>query len=175
MKSVLRYFLVVILSVFCLFTVMTCVSQAQGSWQSVDEGLVLVNTKASILDRDGKRQDILDIYDSFKTPDFIVCSGPKGESPIYKIAKTDVKQMELDGFYTNMSGWEYAGCTFTLNNGKTVSGYIMVTHMGLHGYRTFEGRSDVGGIMISWKRLKKIEFEGNWIMLPQKPDTRDDV
>jgi hypothetical protein len=128
--------------------------------------VVLVNTFASVLDRDGHRENVTDIYDSFKSGSFYVCAGPMGQSPIYRIPKKDVICLELDGFSQNMSGWDYAACTVTLSNNKQQKGYIVAFHMGLQGYRTFQGKCDVGEYMISWKRLKKINFLGRWIEAP---------
>lgn len=143
------------------------------SWQSQDENIMLMNTYAKVLDRNGKKQVITDVFDSFETEYFILTSGTKGQSPLYKIPKEDVVSMELDGFYTNMSGWDYAGCEFVLKGNKRKKGFIKVFHMGLHGYRTFEGESDVGDFMISWKKLKKIEFLGKWVKFPVKKKNND--
>jgi len=144
------------------------------SWQSQDEDIVLMNTYARVLDRDGKKQVITDIYDSFETRCFIVASGKKGQSPLYKIPKEDVLSIELDGFYENMSGWDYAGCELILKGNRRKKGYIKVFHMGLPGYRTFEGKSDVGDFMISWKKLKKIEFLGKWVKLSVKKKSNNE-
>jgi len=137
-------------------------SKEQGSWQSQNDGVFMINTQAKVLDRDGYKQVITNVHDSFETPDFILAAGPKGQSPLYKIPKKDVLQMELDGYYENISGWDYAGCELILTGNRKKKGYIKVFHMGLNAFRSFNGKSSVGEFMISWKRLKKIEFIGKW-------------
>ncbi|MCD4783656.1 MAG: hypothetical protein K8T10_07495 [Candidatus Eremiobacteraeota bacterium] len=144
------------------------------SWQAQDDNVMFMNTYAKVLDRDGVKQVITDVYDSFETKSFILASGNKGQSPLYKIHKEDVISMELDGFYTNMSGWDYAGCEFVLKGNLRKKGFIQVFQMGLHGYRTFEGKSNVGDFLISWKKLKKIEFLGQWVEFPIKKKNNDD-
>ena len=159
---------------FILFTGTKINAQEkQGSWQSQDDRVRCINQKAKVLDRDGYKQVITGIYDTFETPDFILASGSRGQSPLYKIPKKDVLVMELDGFYTNMSGWDYAGCELTLTGNRKKKGYLKVFHMGLHGYRAFKGHSNVGEFMISFKRLKKVEFIGDWevIPLPKRGET----
>lgn len=138
----------------------------QGTWQSQDDRVRCINQKAKVLDMDGNKQLITDIHDTFETPDFILCAGPKGQSPLYKIPKQDVLIMELDGFYENMSGWDYAGCEMTLTNDRKIKGFIQVGHMGLPAFRAFKGKSNVGEFMISFKRLKKVEFLGAWEIIP---------
>ena len=140
--------------------------EKQGSWQSQDDRVRCINHKAKVLDMDGNKQVITDIHDTFETPDFILCAGSKGQSPLYKIPKKDVLVMELDGFYENMSGWDYAGCEMTLTNNRKIKGFIQVAHMGLPAFRAFKGKSDVGEFMISFKRLKKVEFIGEWEIIP---------
>lgn len=141
-------------------------SGAQEKQDRPKKETVLINTFASVLDRDGHRENVTDIYDSFKSAYLYVSAGQYGQSPIYKIPKRDVACIELDGFYQNISGWDYAACEVTLVNGKKQSGYILAFHMGLVGYRTFTGKCDVGEYMISWKRMKKINFLGRWIEAP---------
>jgi hypothetical protein len=131
---------------------------------------ILINTYAKVLDRDGKKQVVTNIFDSYETDAFIVCSGTEGQSPIYRVPKKDVLAMELDGITTNMSGWDYAGCELLLKGDRRLKGYITVFHMGLNEYRTFQGKSEYGTYMISWKRLKKIEFLGNWVEAPPKKE-----
>ncbi len=163
--ALLLIFLTLSISFFSL-TYKIHAQEKQGSWQSQDDRVRCINKKAKVLDMDGNKQVITDIHDTFETPDFILCAGSKGQSPLYKIPKQDVLVMVLDGFYENMSGWDYAGCEMTLTNNRKIKGFIKVGHMGLPSFRAFKGISDVGEFMISFKRLKKVEFIGVWEIIP---------
>lgn len=143
-------------------------------WQEHDDrsDTILVNTRAILLDRTGKRQVITDVYDSFESNYFIVSSGRMGQSPIYRIPKNEVLSIEFDGFYQNMSGWDYANAWFVLTGDRRFKCYVKVFHAGLNGYRTFQGKAEWGDIMISWKKVKKIEFAGDWIEVPKAKDEK---
>lgn len=151
-----------------LFLLMSSVDrQVYGSeFFKKSNDMIMINTKAMVLDRNGKRQVITDIYDSIMTPVFIVSTGRSGQSPIYQVPKKDVVSMELDEIHTNMSGWDYAAVKITLADNKIIEGYIKTSHLGLHGYRNFQGTSEFGSFLISWKRIKRVDFEGNWIEIP---------
>ncbi len=125
---------------------------------------VLINTRVRILDRDGREHIVTDCYDSSHRHHLILCSGPQGQSPIFFIPKEDISSIEMDGLTTNISGWDYSKALVVLKDGKTQSGFVQVEHIGHDGYRTFEGESPVGYFIISWLRVKKIQFEGQWKM-----------
>jgi hypothetical protein len=136
--------------------------RAEEFWKEADEKNTIVNTKALALDRDGRKTVLTDCFDSFQTTYFILSSGSEGQSPIYRIDKKEVISIEFDGYYTNMSGYEYIGADVKLKNNLQKKGFFEVAHMGNLAARTFNGTSDVGKCLISWKRLKKIEFIGEW-------------
>jgi hypothetical protein len=160
----------VALLLLMLLLTLSISSQARADyfWKGAEEKNFTINAKVRILDRDGHEQIVTECYDSFHAPYFVLCADKEGQSPLYRIDKKDVTFMEMDGYYTNMSGWEYVGVDMHLKNNRQKKGFIQVAHMGNLEYRTFNGITDLGKYMISWRRLKKIEFLGEWKMVPDE-------
>lgn len=126
---------------------------------------IYLNSRAVILDMDGREETVTCCYDSDSDKDLILSLGAKGQSPVYLIDKSRIASIELDGITSNMSGWDFARATVTLKNGYKKSGFIQITHIGNDGYRTYEGLTSIGRYAISWKRLKRIDFVGKWRMV----------
>jgi hypothetical protein len=149
----------------CAIAVLACSSFARADSNTAPvpgDNTGLVNTKAVILDMDGRQHQVSQCRDSDVSAHFIVCSTGKGESPYWKIDKDNVASIELDGITTNFSGWDYAGAIVKLKNNRVKKGYIQVGNIAHSGYRTFQGVDDEGIFIISWQRLKKIDFTGEW-------------
>lgn len=158
------YRTILLILLFCLWPGVSSYCQdnpGAGSYSPSSE-VIIMNSSSVILDRDGNEHVVKYCRDSESSVHITLCTGSMGQSPIHKIDRRRIAAIELDGVTYNISGWSYIGAVVTLNDGKVRRGFIQMNFMGEGDFRSFEGMTDTGPFQVSWKRVKKIDFTGEW-------------